>query len=497
MKRIAQLIILTILLTACAAPSADLSAASPDPSATQTLTPKNTSTALRPTLTPDTLTPGTPTRTPLPTIPTFTPTFDARTIVTATPAPKAKCPVENPLVTLDLKISETIACNQPSNIDAGQNPFDCINRSFQEDIFDFLNNGGMVNVIIEQFREARQKEGFVFFRKDLTNDNLTDYIFRDPNNPFAGYFIYFCRNGRYEHQSIFDGDPYANNLKITTIHDINADGMPEIVAEISNVMIVLEWNGESFVEIGAVRDFGDSKYDIQDINSDGLVEIIFNRGYPGSCCEYLEWPWRKYEAIYGWNSSMFIEISRTYDKPVYRFQAIQDADKNVLQRHYENALTLYQDVIFNEELDWWSASKREYTYEYQWATTPLYFGEVLQPTETVPTPPAPDPTEYPRLAAYAYYRMVILHTFLSEMEAAQVKYATLQEKFPAESPGHPYVEMAIDFWDAYQSSGLMYEACAAAIAYADAHPEILIPLGSDYHGAQSHQYQPADVCPFR
>ena len=114
-----------------------------------------------------------------------------------------------------------------------------------------------------------------------------------------------------------------------------------------------------------------------------------------------------------------------------------------------------------------------------------------------PTPFPSDLTEYPRLAAYAYYRMIILHTFLGETEAAQVKYATLQEKFPAESPGYPYVEMATDFWNAYQSSGLMYEACAAAIAYADAHPEILIPLGSDYHGAQSHTYIPADVCPFR
>jgi hypothetical protein len=38
---------------------------------------------------------------------------------------------------------------------------------------------------------------------------------------------------------------------------------------------------------------------------------------------------------------------------------------------------------------------------------------------------------------------------------------------------------------------------AAATAYADAHPEILVPLGGDYHGAQSHRYQPANVCPFR
>jgi len=40
--------------------------------------------------------------------------------------------------------------------------------------------------------------------------------------------------------------------------------------------------------------------------------------------------------------------------------------------------------------------------------------------------PVPDSyidfTEYPRLAAYAYYRMVILHTFLGETEAGQDRF---------------------------------------------------------------------------
>jgi len=38
---------------------------------------------------------------------------------------------------------------------------------------------------------------------------------------------------------------------------------------------------------------------------------------------------------------------------------------------------------------------------------------------------------------------------------------------------------------------------ALAIQYAAERPDILIPLGSDYHGAQSHRYKPEDVCPFR
>ncbi|MFN8427531.1 MAG: hypothetical protein U0X87_14890 [Anaerolineales bacterium] len=43
----------------------------------------------------------------------------------------------------------------------------------------------------------------------------------------------------------------------------------------------------------------------------------------------------------------------------------------------------------------------------------------------------------------------------------------------------------------------MYDGCAAAINTRSEHPDILIPLGSDYHGAQSHIYVPEDVCPFR
>jgi|GEM_PF-6498924 len=57
--------------------------------------------------------------------------------------------------------------------------------------------------------------------------------------------------------------------------------------------------------------------------------------------------------------------------------------------------------------------------------------------------------------------------------------------------------MATAFWEAHQNTGKMYNACAAAIAYADAHPEILVPLGSGYHGWPSHKYTPADICPFR
>ena len=108
-----------------------------------------------------------------------------------------------------------------------------------------------------------------------------------------------------------------------------------------------------------------------------------------------------------------------------------------------------------------------------------------------------DLTEYPSLAAYAYYRIMLLHIVQGHESDAGTVYKTLQQKFRNDLYGHPYEEMATAFWDAYQSTHKMYDGCAAAIEYAAEHPEILAPLGSDYHGSQSHIYVPADVCPFR
>jgi hypothetical protein len=98
-----------------------------------------------------------------------------------------------------------------------------------------------------------------------------------------------------------------------------------------------------------------------------------------------------------------------------------------------------------------------------------------------------------RPAAYAYYRIVLLHIMQENESDATTTYNTLQQTFGKDQYGRPYVEMASAFWEAYQSTHKMYDGCAAAIQYAVEHPEILIPLGSDYHRAQSHIYVPDDV----
>ncbi len=120
----------------------------------------------------------------------------------------------------------------------------------------------------------------------------------------------------------------------------------------------------------------------------------------------------------------------------------------------------------------------------------------LRPTRASPTPTS-DPEERPRLEAYARYRILILYARQGYQDEAQLAYDTLQKKFPAGSPGSDYTALATAFWDAYTPNADIQAACAAAIAYADAHREaILYPLGPPFYGEQNRIYTAQDICPF-
>jgi len=191
-----------------------------------------------------------------------------------------------------------------------------------------------------------------------------------------------------------------------------------------------------------------------------------------------------------WNGQNFVDLTPGNDSPSqYRFQSVQDADEQVRNGNYAAALSFYQAAIFDDRLEWWSPERREYEINSHMAQ--------FDALPTIYPTPSPDITEYPRLAAYAYYRIMLLHIVQGHESDAGTVYKTLGQKFSNDLYGRPYYEMATAFWNAYQSTHKMYDGCAAAIQYAVEHPAILIPLGSEYHGGYSHTYVPADVCPFR
>jgi hypothetical protein len=376
------------------------------------------------------------------------------------------------------------------------------NSSFwvdEEMVLAYLNKGGSVSELLNNLQGAYWA---VYAYGDFTGDGVNELLFQ----PFGGSgytneFILSCTEGQYKAFWINKEFGAVSGARIIALTDMNKNGMTDIVMSYGSSCEIYEWDGFSFRDIAYDKEnnswpnvhYPTRKPEIRDINHDGFDELILTGadiywvGYNESF--YEGFPWRDEIRIFAWNGKFFSKLPSQYSAPEYRFQAVQDGDRSTLQHDYVLALDFYQSAIFNDTLKWWTPEMHDYE-----AGIP----KAMMNNQPTPTPPTTsDPTEYPRLAAYAYYRMLILHAYLGQMDAAQIQYDTLQSKFPAGNPGHPYVEMTTAFRNAYQASGRMYAGCAAAIQYAAEHPEILTPLGSDYHGWQSHKYVPADVCPFR
>jgi hypothetical protein len=438
--------------------------------------PTNTSTPV-PTETP------TATITPLPTIPTFTPTFDAQTIVTVTPAQKAECPKEDPSVVA--KFATPI-------IDGHYEIYGA------DEILDYLNSGGTL--------DGLQGSGLEEIA-DITGDSLPEVVHKS-----IGYSFFGCKNAKYQDLFDFGGDW---GVELADIVDLNKNGIPELILyDISHygdaLIYVFEWDGNKFrslIDMGKYSSTDDTVVDwvsatsphkITDTNGDGLQEIVIvydvheTESWGLGVGEFVTMrrPLRNITTILGWNGKNFVDLKQgSYPPPQYRFQAVQDGDEQVRYGNYTAALSFYQAAIFDDRLEWWSPERREYE-----------INTIHARVENIPTvypTPILDNTEYPRLAAYAYYRIMLLHIAQGHEPDAGTVYKTLQQKFTNDPYGHPYLEMATAFWNAYQSTHKMYDGCAVAIQYATEQPEILIPLGSDYHGGYSHIYAPADVCPFR
>jgi hypothetical protein len=331
----------------------------------------------------------------------------------------------------------------------------------------------------------------------LTNDGINELILTDDRV----VYILGCENGLFQNFLGETTEPdWLMSATFKIENDMNLNGKPEVLIDLQgghanreDMVLIYEWNGSDYSSL-IQGDFANAYLSsgpiLQDTDSNKTIELILKNTLPNPIpSRYAHLiPWRNETLIYSWDGEFFSENQIEYSAAQYRFQAIQDADQANNNGKYQTALGLYQDAIFKDQLLPWSKD----IYENEIAKAFARDGNI-----PVPTPVLLDSTEYPRLAAYAYYRIMLLHLVQNHESDATTVYNTLQQKFGNDQYGHPYVEMTAAFWNAYQSTHKMYAGCAAAIDYAVKHPEILTPLGSDYHGAQSHIYVAADVCPFR
>jgi hypothetical protein len=445
-----------LVLTACApeVPVPPISVTR-EPTEAPSSIPTNTSPSV-PTTTP------TASITPLPTIPTFTPTFDTLTVITVTPAPKAEC-------------LKTTARDNP-NLDflGFQLAMPPLPEDTEKKVLEFLNQYDASPLIKAVQNHWDSASDYFTAIQDFTNDGTPDLAIG-----ITAFYIFGCRNGRYETLLEIETNQHLSPAAIISIEDNNHNGIPEItfLTDIDThggkYYQIYEWNGSKFAnlipskdldfpEAGEIRISNSGELRFEDVSNDAMKELIVDSGIPIWDVYYSGFPWRNERIYYTWNGRQYEILKQEFSDPEFRFQAVQNGDFTASQKVFDKAEDFYQKVIFSETLRGYSPEIRENLQK-----------------------------------AYAYYRIMLLHLVQENEAEAETSYKTLQDKFGNDPYAQRYLEMATVFWDTYQSTHKMYDGCAVAIKYAAEHPEILVPLGSDFHGWQSHTYVPADVCPFR
>jgi hypothetical protein len=233
---------------------------------------------------------------------------------------------------------------------------------------DFLNKGGAVSFVINKARVIPTLEIWEIRYQDVNGDKVPEIIFIDAKARSSNgeLIILGCHNNQYISISPVPGASVQWPIDLYTIRDINMNGIPEIIVTYRGCsgsgcfgFYTFEWDGKEFKNLSpnVYEIWGLKSISFQDIDNNGIKEILLTGDQPGTCCESTYIPWRFKTVVYTWNGTIFDSNYFYFDPPQYRFQAIQDGDREMIFEHYSKALIAYQGAIFNNKLDLWSKEK--------------------------------------------------------------------------------------------------------------------------------------------
>jgi hypothetical protein len=454
---------------------------------------------------PNTLTPTILAETPYPTLIhypistiTLTPTlvqipkstFEADKAVTQTLVPPALCPSD----TKDISLPDLETLNQSQDI-------------FERTILETLNRGGIREIVTK----LSEKQAYAdITREDVTHDKVPELIIENYYSRPGFLSVFGCEGGQYK-KLLTVNAVYEYSPSLLEIKDMNLNGMPDLVLKETTCKAcisiqIFEWDGMDFqslvrvwiidpllneISYSTIADFsgGYAEAKIVDIDGNGTDELVLQDSAPSNLGEaYFNGPFRSGTLTFMWDGQYYSQYSFQPSPPEYRFQAVQDGDNYALDGNYNDALASYQEAIINDQLKGWSDAEK---------ANLIAHGNVLYSESPTPTSLPPHNEDYLPLAAYAHFRIMVLHILNGHYSDAQTVYDTLQEKFLADNDGYPYVEMAKVFWQEYLNSKDIGLACQQAVKYADKHRQILIPLSGPPYGFWNRTYSPQDVCPFK
>lgn len=422
--------------------------------------------------------------------------FNPASIRTFTPASPAKCPKENPSLDFDSRKASDFS---NSNLNPSQE-----HEQFIQNILRYLNSGGTIKSVVIGFQQYSPSFNTPLYVHDITGDIVPELIF-----PYGIWLdVVGCKDGKYE---LMFTDTYSNGsdrVSVIYITDINGNGVAETIAYFTGCLgnrcptiRIYEWDRKTFQNLianaNSTNECGSlavAPFAIQigDIDDNGTVDIgLANNGYPQPDNDF---PYRQETRTCVWNGQNIVLHKSEFDAPYYQFQAVQDGDRASLSSDYDKALSFYQQAVYDKNLQWFTQERKWYDF---WIYHSKYFPSFKEPTPTASPSMVQDPNEYPVLAAYSYYRIMLVYVLQNNSTKAESTFSTLQSKFPTGSPGNYFTQVGSIFWQEYHPSMNIENSCLKVVEYARQHPLPTEYLGDWDHGVHSIIYTPESICPFK
>jgi hypothetical protein len=346
-------------------------------------------------------------------------------------------------------------------------------QTFPQAILDYLNAGASpeelaVTLIVQGLGPEEQP----VWAEDLTGDGVREVVvtvYNETQPPQGALLIYDCVGGQYVLSYLDISEQQSHAPRLMHIQDINADGLREVVYSSTNcgahtcfqdVQILHYENGVYLTKLeGSTLEFPYPELKLTDFDHDGMysLEVVGT-----SIASVGAGPQRDSINIWDYDpaSGTWKLGQQTQAASPFRVHLVHDANASMDRGEYLIASLLFQQVIEDEELLEW----------------------------------ADEEVEYNNLAAYAYYKRIVAAVFMEDRGTAQALFSELEELY-ARSNQYAYVEMAEVFLADSETLGLE-GGCTSARQYADANQfVVLTPLGSSVYGYANPDIEPADVCP--
>lgn len=344
-------------------------------------------------------------------------------------------------------------------------------------IADFLNQGASPQALDEALYEA-DVAGVPAAVKvgDMTGDGKQEVVVAvlQPlaDNPLPGgkLLIYVCHQGTYVLDYERDSGEGFGPPHLWYLQDLDADGDAELVVSEATCgahtcfdeVQILAWEGGVFENRleGSSLDLPSPDVRLSDTDGDGVYELeVVSSGVNSVGAGPQRQVSRVWQRVL--ESGRWVVGREVLGPAEYRIHVLHDAEAAARERDFEGALVLYQQVVDDATLAAWGDPVEEQT----------------------------------TLGAYARYKMMALYLVVGQPDFAEAVLAALRADFPEGTAQHAYVALAQAYWEAFASGG-EGGACAAAMAYAEAHREqVLDPLGLAHFGYANREFVAGDVCP--